>query len=174
MNDRLYRSRDDRVIGGVASGLADYVGLDATLVRVLWVVLTVMSGGAFVLIYLAMLLIVPEEPAIPPAVAGTVDPAGSPGTVPDWRALRAADRARRRAERARARAEGGGGMRTDRGPIVLGIVLVLLGTWFLLNELFPELDLGRFWPVILIAFGLTILVSAVRTDRIDRGGSPRP
>ena len=64
MNDRLYRSRDERVIGGVAGGLADYLGLDPALVRVLWVVLAILSGGGFVLAYIAMLIVVPEEPDV--------------------------------------------------------------------------------------------------------------
>jgi phage shock protein C len=58
---KLYRSRTDRMLGGVCGGLAQYFNMDATLIRVLFVVLTVL-GGAGPLIYVAMWIIVPNEP----------------------------------------------------------------------------------------------------------------
>jgi phage shock protein C len=58
---KLYRSRKDKKLAGVAGGLAEYFNVDATLIRVLFVVLAVL-GGAGVLIYLAMWIIVPPEP----------------------------------------------------------------------------------------------------------------
>lgn len=58
---RLYRSRSDRMIAGVAGGLGEYLGIDATIIRLLFV-LTFFGAGSGVLIYLVMLLVVPEEP----------------------------------------------------------------------------------------------------------------
>lgn len=49
------------MLAGVCGGLADYFGVDVTLIRVVFVVLAVM-GGAGLVIYLAMWLLVPEEP----------------------------------------------------------------------------------------------------------------
>jgi phage shock protein PspC (stress-responsive transcriptional regulator) len=57
---RLYRSRADRVIGGVCGGLGRYFGIDPVIVRVAAVAL-VFIGGAGVLLYLAALLLVPSE-----------------------------------------------------------------------------------------------------------------
>jgi phage shock protein C len=58
---KLYRRRGDRMLAGVCGGLADYFRVDVTLIRVIFVVLAVM-GGAGLVIYLAMWLLVPEEP----------------------------------------------------------------------------------------------------------------
>jgi phage shock protein C len=58
---KLYRSRTDRKLAGVCGGLAQYFNLDATLIRVLFVVLAVLGGSGLVL-YLAMWIIVPSEP----------------------------------------------------------------------------------------------------------------
>ncbi len=58
---KLYRSRSDRMLGGVCGGLAQYFNLDATLIRVLFVALTVL-GGSGAVVYLAMWVIVPTEP----------------------------------------------------------------------------------------------------------------
>jgi phage shock protein PspC (stress-responsive transcriptional regulator) len=57
---RLYRSRDDRVLGGVCGGIARYFDIDPVIVRVVAVALT-FFGGAGVLLYLAALLLVPDE-----------------------------------------------------------------------------------------------------------------
>jgi phage shock protein C len=58
---KLYRSRTDRKLAGVCGGLAQYFNLDATLIRVLFIVLAVL-GGAGLVIYLAMWIIVPNDP----------------------------------------------------------------------------------------------------------------
>lgn len=58
---KLYRSRTDRKVAGVCGGLAQYFKLDATLVRVLFVLLTVLGGSGLV-VYLAMWILVPDEP----------------------------------------------------------------------------------------------------------------
>jgi phage shock protein C len=56
----LRRSYQDRMLGGVAGGLAQYFGVDTTIVRIAFVVLTVV-GGAGIPLYLAGLLLIPEE-----------------------------------------------------------------------------------------------------------------
>jgi len=57
---RLYRSRDDRMISGVCAGLAEYIDIDPTIVRLLFV-LGAVAGGATFWAYLVMMLVVPEE-----------------------------------------------------------------------------------------------------------------
>ncbi len=58
---RLYRARSDRKLAGVCAGIADYFGWDPTLVRVGWIVLTLM-GGSGILLYLLLWLVMPEAP----------------------------------------------------------------------------------------------------------------
>jgi phage shock protein C len=58
---RVYRSRTDRVLGGVCSGLAKYFGLDPVLLRVLWAI-AFFVGGAGLLAYIIAWIIIPEEP----------------------------------------------------------------------------------------------------------------
>ena len=60
----LRRSRTDRVIAGVCAGLAHHFGLDVSLMRVLYVLVSVLSA-AFpgILVYIVMWLVIPEEPA---------------------------------------------------------------------------------------------------------------
>ncbi len=59
---RLYRSTDDVMISGVCGGVAEYFDVDPTIVRVLWVFLTIAGMGAGLLLYIIMAIIVPEKP----------------------------------------------------------------------------------------------------------------
>jgi phage shock protein C len=58
---KLYRSKTNRQLAGVCGGLAEYFNLDATLIRVLFVVLAVLGGSGLIL-YVALWIIVPKEP----------------------------------------------------------------------------------------------------------------
>ena len=60
---RLYRSRTQRMIGGVCGGLGEYFDIDPTLVRLLFVV-TALAGGPGLLAYIIMLIVVPSEPEL--------------------------------------------------------------------------------------------------------------
>lgn len=59
---RLFRSRTNKVLGGVCAGLGTYLTLDPVLIRVLWAV-TFFLGGAGLLAYIIAWIIIPEEPA---------------------------------------------------------------------------------------------------------------
>jgi phage shock protein C len=88
VNDRLYRSRDERIIGGVCGGLAERFDLDPSLVRIGWALLTIVSGGIFLVIYAVMLFVVPEAPE--GGVLSMAAPPG-PGSVPGWQPPTATD-----------------------------------------------------------------------------------
>jgi phage shock protein C len=62
---RLYRSRTNRMLGGVLGGIAEYSNLDPTIVRLLFVVLALVTGGAALLAYPIVWVIVPEAPQQP-------------------------------------------------------------------------------------------------------------
>ncbi|MFO7681593.1 MAG: PspC domain-containing protein [Chloroflexota bacterium] len=70
-NKKLVRKQDDRMLFGVAAGLADYVGVDPVIIRLLFVLLTLL-GAHGVLIYLVLLIVMPEEEA-PVAKANPFD-----------------------------------------------------------------------------------------------------
>jgi phage shock protein PspC (stress-responsive transcriptional regulator) len=56
---RLYQIREGAMLSGVCAGLAAYLNIDVTIVRILFVVLTVLTGGLWILVYIAMMLVVP-------------------------------------------------------------------------------------------------------------------
>lgn len=80
MNGRIYRSPRERILAGVAGGLAEQWNTDPSLVRLVWVLLVPLSGGLALLAYIAMAIIVPEAP-VDSAVRVTSRPAGRPGSA---------------------------------------------------------------------------------------------
>lgn len=143
MRERLYRSRDERMVLGVAGGLAEWFDLDPSIVRVAFVLVT-LAGGAGLLIYIAMALIVPERAAGTPVRPG-VGSAASASTDAG-----AAARPRRGDD--------------GRGALIFGVILIVAGAWFLLRQAIPALDIDRWWPVLLIGIGVVLLVGAVRGE----------
>lgn len=59
---RLYRSRDDRMLSGVCAGLAEYFEIDPTVVRLAFTAAFFLGMGSILVVYIIMLLVVPEAP----------------------------------------------------------------------------------------------------------------
>lgn len=57
---KLYRDTDQKYVAGVSSGLAHYFNIDPLWVRLMWVILTIASGGSFILVYGLLWLLIPE------------------------------------------------------------------------------------------------------------------
>lgn len=147
MNRRLYRSRTDTVIGGVAAGLATYLNADPALIRIAWAILVVVTGGAALIVYIVCWIVVPEEPemaavepATDPVTGETIVPAATP--VPAATAPNAGS--------------------SGRAGVVVGIGLVAIGIWFLLREYLPDINWGLLWPLVLVGIGALILVTSMR------------
>ena len=60
MEKKLYRDTNNKVLAGVCAGLAEYVNIDPTIVRVIWALVGL--SGAGIIAYLACALIIPEKP----------------------------------------------------------------------------------------------------------------
>ena len=60
MNRRLCKSRDDRIVAGVCGGLAEFFGLDPTIIRVIWAVMICM-GGSGLLLYIICAIVIPND-----------------------------------------------------------------------------------------------------------------
>ncbi|MDB4752701.1 PspC domain-containing protein [Winogradskyella sp.] len=71
---KLFRDTDNSYIGGVAAGLSHYFGIDAIWMRLLWILLTIGSGGTFILIYLIFWALVPEAVTTAEKLTMTGDP----------------------------------------------------------------------------------------------------
>ncbi len=70
MNNRLYRSRNDRLLGGVCGGLGTFLAIDSTIIRLI-VAASVIFLGVTPLIYVLLWIIIPLEPEQPPTLIET-------------------------------------------------------------------------------------------------------
>lgn len=168
MADRLYRSRSDRMAAGVAGGLAERFDADPSLVRVLWVIVTILSGGLAIIVYVAMAFIVPDADGDPDPV-GAGEPAGGEATGTTGTPLAASPTAATgsgwvppapRAPKPPKQGDGG-----RRGAIVVGVVLVLVGAFLLIRQFVPAIDLSLVWPIASIALGVVLVILSVRPKR---------
>jgi phage shock protein PspC (stress-responsive transcriptional regulator) len=153
VTDRLYRSRDDRMLTGVAAGVADSLDTDPSLVRIAWVVLAFLTGGIAVIVYIVMAIVVPEAPA--GAMPGATPPGGTPAGMP-------ADGGQAAAAPPRHRRDPGD---RARGGLVLGALLIVVGGLFLVRQLLPSLDFGLLWPIAVIGLGVLLIIVAVTPSR---------
>ena len=90
---RLERSKSNRILGGVCAGVANYLNMDPTLVRVLTVVISLFTGVP-VILYIIALFVVPEEGSQP--TSPTYPPVGGPQAQESRLPDRAASRPNRR------------------------------------------------------------------------------
>ena len=138
MNKRLYRSRKEKMIGGVCGGLGGYFDIDPVIVRILFVV-AVFLGGSGVLAYIICWIIIPEEPVVAPVA--TVAPPPAPEQAQPAPPVQESN---------------------HRGSMTAGIVLIAIGGLFLLHNLLPALHFIHLWPIILILLGVAILSRTTR------------
>ena len=148
MRERLYRSRDDRMLFGVAGGMAEWMDLDPAIVRLVWALL-ILAGGVGLLLYIVAAIVIPVAPfgvagATAPGTGAPGDPAtGAQGQWPSREARRA------------ARRQGSG-----NAGVVIGLFLVVAGAWFLLDR-YVNIDTSWFMPGALIVIGLVLVVGAL-------------
>lgn len=140
---RLYRSETDKVIAGVAGGLADYFEVDSIIIRILFVLMTIFHGSG-ILLYIILWLVLPTKSAIDKAPNSTMN-----ANVEEMKA-----KAHELAGEVKQRVHSKGN--TNSAPLVL----IVLGTFFLLNNLglLGGIDLRQWWPLVLIILGFAILV----------------
>jgi phage shock protein PspC (stress-responsive transcriptional regulator) len=171
--NRLYRHPTDKVIGGVAAGVAAWMNVDPTIVRIAWVLLALFTGGIFLLLYIVMLFVVPLAPpgwqpgpgpgAGPypgdPVSGGWGDPIPpTPGAAPSTPGWHAATSASPSSPPGWAPPPVGG---TGNAGIVAGVVLILLGAWFLVDQ-YIDIDWSLLWPVFVMLAGVVLIVLATR------------
>lgn len=148
MNGRLLRSRRERMIGGVAGGIGQQLGIDPTWVRIAWVILAIATNGAAILVYLLLLFVIPEE--------GTdaADLAAPSPDGPRFDPLRPAVRRPINLS-----------LEPGSGALVVGGILVVVGAWALVAQYMPDIPWSRIWPIGLLVAGLVLVIASFNRRR---------
>lgn len=183
---RLFRSRQDYIIAGVAGGVAQYFGMDPTLVRLVWVV-ACLAGGAGLFLYLTAWVIVPPEPG--PAdnqwfdrVEAVRQLLVTQAKVMEARLKRVIPGAEKSPEAKphddfEPEADGEAQLSTagsePKEPALTGsqtrsqqrtggLTLVIVGAILLLRSQLPFFDLSQVWPTLLVGAGSLLIINGLR------------
>ncbi|MFH1366523.1 MAG: PspC domain-containing protein [Patescibacteria group bacterium] len=156
MDKKLYRSNKDKIIAGVCAGLGEYFDLDVTLVRIIFVVI-VLAGGAGVLAYIILWILVPQNPG-----EGRVIKAGSKEAVDQF-----ASEVKGKAEEIKEAFSKDGEKNEEcctaeekekiERRVWPAILLFVIGVFFLAGNFAPWFTWGKLWPVLLILAALVML-----------------
>lgn len=152
MQTRLYRSRTDKMIAGVCSGLGHYLAIDPTWVRLFFVLMALATAGSVSLMaYLILWVVMPYADAeTAPAQPGDGELSARMHQVGD---------------------EMRESLRTANSGFIVGGALVFLGLAFLVQNLgirwLHWFNLSQFWPLLVIAFGVMIIVRRSQLNQDD-------
>jgi phage shock protein C len=151
---RLVRSRSDSVVGGVCGGLGVYLSIDSTLVRLFFVLLA-FAEGIGILLYFVLWVVVPREDRVEGATLEENVRSG---------AEEIAERARELGEELQT----GVKMPSHRTGLFIGLGLIIIGGYYLLDSLniywLSWFKWGVIWPVLVIVAGILLLVRRVRGE----------
>jgi len=149
MAKRLYRNESEKVLGGVCSGLGDFLGIDPVFVRIFFIIWTVL-GELSVLIYILMWIVIPLRSSPHADEAFEINDVG-----------------------ARFNQMGHEIHDITRQPssqliIFSGVGLIVWGVYYLVRQAVPYLNIWSYsqylWPILLIAAGGFVIYRATRRD----------
>lgn len=136
-NKKLQRDTQHKVIGGVCSGLANYLGLDASLVRLFFAIaFFIFSTGLWV--YIILWIVMPAGVGTSSETNYFVSPDGTTEVSPDT----ASDSLM---------------TSNSKGTLTAGLILIGIGVLGLLNRYIPEISWKTAWPIMLIVLGLFLI-----------------
>jgi len=139
MENRLYRSRTDRVLGGVCGGLGEHLKIEPVILRIIFVVLFLAGGSGF-LVYLVFWIVVPEQ--LPEnSDQSQTNQENTMSEEKDYQPKHPEDRK---------------GI-SQNGSLIAGVILITLGALFLIDRFIPRIDFGDLWPVLLVVIGIGLV-----------------
>ncbi len=146
---RLYRSTRHRVIAGVCGGIAEYLGVSVAVVRLIVLLLAFIGSG--IILYVAGMILIPEEPTVIPGTAPEAQPAAPASAGPST---------------------------AMTVSFVAGVALIVIGSLVLLDRL-DVFDLRWFWhasrnvliPLLIIGLGIAILMKRGKREAAAGGAA---
>jgi phage shock protein C len=149
MDKRIVKSKTDKIIAGVCGGLAEYFGIDSVIVRLVFVMLVFLNGvGLFLYIILAIIMPKAEQ----------VDQ--SPKETIQENVQEIGDRVKEAGEGLSQAVSNRTGEKHPNRAAWFGIILILLGIFFLLDtlHLISWINKDLLWPIIIIFVGMWLLI----------------
>jgi phage shock protein PspC (stress-responsive transcriptional regulator) len=136
---RLVRLESDRMVGGVASGIAQYLAVDPILIRMFFLILLFGAGSGF-MIYLILWIILPSESSVKSTSKDVVDE-----NIAD---------VKNQAQKIVSNVD----TEHDTGRIIIGALIIFFGIMAMLRMFGVNIDFSWMWPWAIIAIGIVIIV----------------
>lgn len=187
MEKRLHRNEHDKVVAGVASGVAEYMQVDVTIVRLLFVLSTFFLAGGGLLVYIVIWIVAPinndltakysqfndyfKKNPMDSSMFNSSNAFNNPAntdTQTKWNTPNAGTGF----ENANEPAQFKGG--SDTGRTIGGLILLVLGVYFLLRQFdfiphwFNIFKIYKLWPLAIIAVGITLIFKNQRKTEWDK------
>jgi len=134
---KLYRSNNDKVIAGVCGGIADYFNIDSVWVRLIAILSVIFADGLGIVLYIIGWIIIPKNPAHKIQKNTKAEAAVEVAVANAKKEIKQKKRKNR--------------------TVVFGMIIVILGAIFLLQNLFVWFSMKYVWPVLLIALGVHLI-----------------
>ncbi len=159
MRERLYRSRKNRVFGGVAGGLAEYLNIDPVLARIIFVIVTFFNGLGL-LLYVILWIVVPEEPLV--AANFNQEPQTGEPQPGEEKTGSESSGEYSQTEQQYSQQDFAPKKTSGNGRLISGVILIGIGVLFVAKNFFPFFHLVDLFPIILVAVGIALIFNAVR------------
>ncbi len=162
MADRLFRSRRNRVIGGVSAGLGDYLNLDPVLIRILFVLATIFHGIG-ILLYIILWIVVPENEYEQPDMKVKSETAGGESSseykTEETTGETTIDSEKEQPGKNETIQEN---KKVGKGRFAAGVILILFGLILLADTFLPYFTFDLLFPFLLIGIGIVLLWNSSR------------
>lgn len=182
MEKKLFRNEHDKMIAGVASGLADYMQVEVTIVRLLFALSAIFMAGGGLIAYIIMWIILPvnndpaarfskfgdyfkNNPNTPPF--GNANPFNTPPVSGNVNWTQPMNDGSQKMPFETQADFSGFNKPNDTGRTIGGLLLLVVGCFFLMREFDLIPDFFRFrnlWPLIFIALGISIIAKSKRKN----------
>ncbi len=142
MQKRLYRSRTDKMMGGVAGGLAEYFEVDPVIIRAVFIIST-LAWGISLLAYIVLWIIVPVNPVETVVFESEADKSETDKS----------GAGEKKSEEIHSPVIH---QKKDK-KIIFGFILIAVGVFIIMDNFFPFIDLDMFIAIMLIGIGIYLL-----------------
>lgn len=159
MAEKLYRSRRKKMIGGVSAGLGEYLNVDPVLIRVLFVILTIINPLTL-LAYIILWIVVEEEPY--------QNEAFEMGSSTEYKQTQTSSEPQNEdtgTSGARTKSQHSTEVKEGRGKTIAGIILIAIGFVFLAEQWFPRFDFGDIFPYALVGVGAWLIYNSLNKNK---------
>ncbi|HRK59154.1 MAG TPA: PspC domain-containing protein [Candidatus Kapabacteria bacterium] len=150
---KMQRSTADKKLGGVCAGIAAYLGIDVTIIRVAFVIGTI-AWGATLLLYVILWMVMPEENmyyssynsfyGMPNNSGETASEAHHTSTTPDFK------------------------QKSYSLTIPVGIIMIIFGAIMLAANFIPSIDFSDLFPIVFVAIGVILIINGLQNNSKDK------